>query len=492
MEDKSNTAPALGDLSEAQRRQAMTRFAVLRPYLEGDGPLAQTARDAGVPIRTAERWLTRYRRDGLAGLTRHIRDDAGTHRLPPDLVTLIEGMGLKKPRLSAALIHRRVAKLARAEGWTVPSYGTVHAILAQLDPAMVSLALDGSATFRDRYELIHRHRAETPNAIWQVDHTMLDILILDEASKPVRPWLTVILDDHSRAVASTLAFIGAPSVLNTCLALRHAIWRKADPVWPVCGVPDMLYVDHGSDFTSHQLDQVAAALRFQIVYSATGRPQGRGKVERLFGTVNTELLPDLPGHLVGATPTTAPRLSLAELDRAVGAFIAGTYNTRVHSETDAAPLAAWRGAGFLPRLPDSLEELDLLLVMHARPRVVQRDGIHFEGLRYISPTLASHVREPVTIRYDPRDLSEIRVFHRNQFLCRAVSEEHAAKTVTLKDIAAARRAHRRALRTVINERVARVTDFLPGHADLSQQAPVAEQSTQPARIKLRLYEEDGR
>ena len=69
------------------------------------------------------------------------------------------------------------------------------------------------------------------------------------------------------------------------------------------------------------------------------------KVERLFGTVNAELLPDLPRHLVGATAATAPRLSLAELDRAVGAFIAGTYNTRVHSETDEAPLEAWLGAG---------------------------------------------------------------------------------------------------------------------------------------------------
>jgi putative transposase len=58
---------------------------------------------------------------------------------------------------------------------------------------------------------------------------------------------------------------------------------------------------------------------------AVGRPQGRGKVERLFGTLTTELLPDLPGHLVGGRPATPPRLSLAELDRAVDAFIAGTY-----------------------------------------------------------------------------------------------------------------------------------------------------------------------
>jgi hypothetical protein len=40
------------------------------------------------------------------------------------------------------------------------------------------------------------------------------------------------------------------------------------------------------------------------------------------------------------------------------------------------PLDAWQGKGFLPRLPENLEELDLLLVMHAKPRTVQRDGIH--------------------------------------------------------------------------------------------------------------------
>jgi putative transposase len=38
-----------------------------------------------------------------------------------------------------------------------------------------------------------------------------------------------VVDDHSRAVAGYLVFLGAPCVLNTCLALRHAIWRKADP-----------------------------------------------------------------------------------------------------------------------------------------------------------------------------------------------------------------------------------------------------------------------
>jgi putative transposase len=212
---------------------------------------------------------------------------------------------------------------------------------------------------------------------------------------------------------------------------------------------------------------VAASLRFRLVYSAVARPQGRGKIERLFGTLNTELLPELPGYLVDGKATTPPSLSLAELDQAITTYITHTYHGRVHREINQTPRDAWCGKGFLPRLPDTLEALDLLLVMHAKSRTVRRDGIHFQGLRYSHPTLAPFVGDAVTIRYDPRDVSEIRVFHHNRFLCRAVSDDHAGESVTLKDIQAARRLHRRALRTTIRERVARVADFLP----VQQQKP---------------------
>jgi putative transposase len=69
----------------------------------------------------------------------------------------------------------------------------------------------------------------------------------------------------------------------------------------------------------------------------------------------------------------------------------------------------------------------------------------------------------VTIRYDPRDLGEIRVFHRNRFLCRAISGEYAGQPLTLKDIQTARAAHRRALRGQLAERRAAVAEYLPRH-----------------------------
>jgi transposase InsO family protein len=253
----------LTGLSEARRREAMARVSTLRPHLEDGATLAAAARHSGAPLRTAERWLARYRRDGLVGLARPTQRDAGVRRLSTELVALIEGLGLMKPPTSAACIHRRIVAIAGREGWRAPSYATVAAILARLDPAMVALAHDGLSSFRDRFELIHRHRAGGLNAIWQCDHTLLGILIIDEAGKPVRPWLTTGLDDYSRALAGYCAFLGSPSALQTSLALRQALWSKAEPEWPVCGVPDILYVDHGTDFTSAHLDQVAAAVGFR-------------------------------------------------------------------------------------------------------------------------------------------------------------------------------------------------------------------------------------
>ena len=467
--------------------EAMRRFAVLRPHIEEGVSLTSAARAADVPVRTVQRWLSRYRAFGLEGLKRRVRSDAQKHKLHDDLVRLIEGLALRKPRLSIAGIHRRVTAAAKAQDWHAPSYSTVYTLIHGLDPAMVTLAQEGAAAYRDRYELVYRHRATAPNAMWQADHTMLDILILDANGTAVRPWLTVIMDDHSRAIAGYLVFLGAPSALQTSLALRQAIWRKQNPDWPVCGIPEVLYVDHGSDFTSEHLDQAAAALRFQIIYSAVARPQGRGKIERFFGTVNTELLSDLPGCLADGKSAIRPKLSLTDLDATIGAWIINTYNARTHSEIGTSPASCWCGKGWLPQMPDSLEDLDLLLVMVAKPRTVRRDGVHFQGLRFMSPLLAPYVGEAVTIRYDPRDLTEICVFHKNRFLCRAISPEHAHETVTLKDIQTARSAHRRALRNQINERVRAVAEFL---ADGKKRTQPPAKPVQTRQTKLRTYETD--
>jgi Mu transposase, C-terminal len=212
-----------------------------------------------------------------------------------------------------------------------------------------------------------------------------------------------------------------PSSLHTSLALRQAIWRKEDPRWIVCGIPDVLYTDHGSDFTSHHQEQVSADLKIRLVFSLPGKPRGRGRIERFFSTVNEMFLCELEGYApAGGAVRGKPILTLSEFDARFRSFLLCVYHHRECSETKTPPVERWEANGFLPRMPDSLEQLDLLLIQVAKARQVRIDGINFQSLRYISATLAAYVGETVTLRFDPRDMAEIRVFHNERFLCRAV------------------------------------------------------------------------
>jgi putative transposase len=112
MEQEQARGPALAACTEAQRQQAMARFAVLRSHIEEGIPLSEVAREAAVPLRSLQRWLARYRAAGLVGLARAQRSDTGTRKLPAELVAVIEGMALRKPRPSIATMHRRITALA--------------------------------------------------------------------------------------------------------------------------------------------------------------------------------------------------------------------------------------------------------------------------------------------------------------------------------------------------------------------------------------------
>ena len=441
----------LNGLSEAERALAFERFELLRPALDEGVPLARVARDRGIALRTAQRWAGQYRRDGLAGLVRKGRSDRGKRHLSDTLQQAIEGLALKKPPLSAAAIHRQAVILAERLGETPPTYRIVYAVIRDLAPALVTLAHEGTKAYSEAFDLIHRHEATGPNAVWQADHTELDIVLKDGRGRPEKPWLTVILDDYSRAVAGYALFFGSPSAIQTALALRQAIWRKGRPGWQVCGIPGILYSDHGSDFTSHHLEQVAADLKIRLINSMAGRPRGRGKIERFFESVSQVLLPRLPGYApAGASPNAG--LTLAGLAAELERFLVDEYHNEPHTTTGFKPQERWVSGGFLPRMPESLEQLDLLLLTVPKTRRVHPDGIRFSGLRYIDPTLAAYVGEEVLLRYDPRDITEVRVFHEGRFVCRAVCQELAGETVPLREVIRARERRRRELRRTIQDR----------------------------------------
>ncbi len=455
----------LSACSEEERQHAMERFRIIQPFIEGKGFLNQIASDTGIPLPTLNRWVKIYRKNGLAGLIRKRRSDRGKHRIVPDeLKLLIEGLALQSPPRSITSIHRQIITIAKEKSWLIPSYKTVANIINRIDPGLRTLALKGEKVYKNQYDLIYRRESSRPNEIWQADHSLLDIWIFDEQGNPARPWLTIIMDDYSRAVAGYYLSCESPSILRTALTLRQAISRKANPHWQIQGIPDKFYTDNGSDFTSKHLEQVSADIKMQLVFSIPGQPRGRGKIERFFETVNQLLLSNLSGYNPnGQFPEGGPVLTLKQLETLFMNWLILEYNSRKHGETGMPPMVRWKNNAFLPRLPESTEQLDLLLLTVSKSRRVRTDGIHFQNYRYMSHLLSAYVGEDVMIRYDPRDMAEIRVFYDNKFLCIANCQELSEETVSLKEVISARNKRRRELKKILSNRKQIIEKYIEVH-----------------------------
>jgi putative transposase len=215
-------------------------------------------------------------------------------------------------------------------------------------------------------------------------------------------------------------------------------------------------------------------------------------MERFFETLTQLFLPRFPGFCPQGSGVREAKLTLHDLARELEAFLLTEYHVTPHSTTKEPPQARWEAGGFLPQMPASLEQLDLLLLTVPKTRKVHTDGIQFMGLRYIDPTLAAYVGESVLLRYDPRDMAEVRVFHHDRFLCRAICQELAGQTVTLREIISARNRRRRELRQTLEERRRTVDALLEAKRWEAPSAQPADPSPQPAPqpIKLKRYFHD--
>lgn len=312
-------------------------------------------------------------------------------------------------------------------------------------------------------------------------------MLINQRGHPQRPWLTIIFDDYSRGIAGYEISFSAPSAAKTSLGLRTAIWTKKEPAWTICGIPAVLYTDHGSDFTSSHIEQVCIDLKINLIFSNIGEPRGRGKIERFFLTLNQLFLCELPGYIKNQKST--PQIILSDFDALIRKFII-EYNQSEHSQIGMSPKQRWEQNGFLPQIPERLENLDLLLLTIRKPRKVMRDGIHFQGLLYLDSVLADYVGETVIIRYDPADMTSIRIFYNNDFLCQPVCQNLSNQSVGLKEIQMARLARKRELRTQIKQRLSLVDAILNNKEHSIQNISNNNEEQPILNNKLKIYESD--
>jgi len=433
------------NLSEQVWAKAKRRAAVIAPLASADRVSAAAARAAGETLGLSERsiysLLRRYRRSGglLASLAPQLppggRGKARLSSLAEHIVAeAIRDEYLTRQKKRAEAVVRTVRERARANGIAPPSPNTVRARIRAVREDLAARRREGgqsSASRRLEPAAGMTPMTEHPMAVLQMDHTLVDLVLVDEASRqPIgRPWLTVAIDVMSRCIAGFLVSFDPPSATSVGLCLAHAALPKAAYLsrlgiqgldWPVDGRPGRLFLDNGPEFHSTALTRGCEQHGIALEYRPVATPHFGGIIERLVGTLMT-MVHELPGTTFSNPAErgdydsdAAACLTLTELESWLALAITGRYHHEVHDGIQEPPLAHWRrgvaAAGPPPAVADPCVFLiDFLPVLRRR---VTRQGVRVDHIIYYSDALRPWIaaRDSLgsfLIRRDPRDLSRI-------------------------------------------------------------------------------------
>ncbi|MCA1679704.1 MAG: DDE-type integrase/transposase/recombinase [Actinobacteria bacterium] len=343
----------------ARERGRLVRALAEREHLDPSGRWVRVTRN------TLDRWIRAYREGGFDALVPAPRRAANGM---PERLELAVALRREQPARTAAQIHRIIVE---AEG-AAPSARTIQRHLKA-----AGLPWKGSAGAR----ALGRFEAEHRNELWTGD--ALHGPLIDGR----RSFLFCFLDDHSRLLVG-YRWAAREDVLNASRALRVGMAAR--------GLPKAVYVDNGSPFVSGQLLRACAVLGIGLIHSTPGRPEGRGKIERVFRTVREQLLVELEDR---------PPASLEDLNRIFQSWVEQVYHRRVHTETGQTPLERFLAAG-PPALP---VELALTGAFRwSERRTVSKTGtVGMHGNTYeVDPELAGC---QVDLVFDPLELADVAV-----------------------------------------------------------------------------------
>ena len=331
---------------------------------------------------TLDRWIRRYRAGGFDALSPSIRQPGA--RIDGQVFDLAAALKRENPGRTAAQVMRI---LRASTGWS-PSESTLLRHFHRLE-------LMGPAAGQD--VAFGRFEADAPNERWVGD------ALHGPKIAGRKTYLFAFLDDHSRlAVGYRFGF--AEDTVRLAAALQPALASR--------GVPGQAYVDNGSAFVDAWLLRACGKLGIRLVHSTPHRPQGRGKIERFFRTVNEQFLVEVTDSTADevAGQNLTPAAALLALNGLFTAWVETCYHQHRHSETGQTPLERWRAgwdrAGHPPAIP-AAGALTEAFLWSALRTVTKTATVSLHGNTYqVEPALAGRRVELV---FSPFDLEHIDV-----------------------------------------------------------------------------------
>lgn len=436
------TAPndlGLSRYTEAEYAEALRRQTLLH----------SESATATVSARTLRRWNTCQaiaRANGdheILALVPHIAARGNrTARLSEEQIDLMDRVIDEHWRNSKAInyktCHRHLVVVCSQENVTTPSYPTLIKHIKSQTTNHDTRIREGKrlAYQKDAFvDVMHYHtpiHGSRPFQYVHIDHTELDIeLISSRTSKNLgRPWLSLAVDAYTRRIVGMFLSYDPPSYHSVMMVVRDIVRRFKR-------LPELVFVDNGSDFRSDAFKSFLKAMGCHLRFRPSGNPRHGTVLERMFGRLNVDYIHGLAGNtkatkhvrMVSGShlPKNLAEWTLEPLYYGVEYWATEYYDQEQHPVLGESPREA-----FLRGLRESGSREHLHIQFNRDFLIATCPPVDREGLRRVHPQRGVKVNERLyhnpafqsfqvagqrlPVRYDPWDASSVYVRVKDQWV----------------------------------------------------------------------------
>lgn len=314
---------------------------------------------------------------------------------------------------------------------------TMYKIFERISTKVVERMRFGTKSI-NKYEEVNRGFANKealyPLHLVEIDHTRMDIEVIDEKNGVVigRPWITLGVDVYSRVVWCMYISFEPPSANRVRKAIQQGVLFKNTKEqygtynnWEVFGIPYSIQFDNGPEFYNLAIRRlVDETLKSNIRFRPIATPRYGGTIERLIGTINTQVLHNLHGTTKSNIfqkgeydSSENALLSLENVKEILTKYITDIYHFQKHEGLPIdcnSPIARFYEGLKKSGLPDFIEpedeDLFKVSLLPSLSKPYTRDGIRIDNRIYRSNSL-SHLIDKrevkYIVKYDIDDISYI-------------------------------------------------------------------------------------
>ena len=239
-----------------------------------------------------------------------------------------------------------------------------------------------------------------------------------------RPLLSLLIDEAKDKVLAWHFTFAKPSRAVDACVLRNCVRSFG-------ALPEEIFTDHGSDFTSVYVRSVLASERVTLSFREKGKSQAGSEVERIFGEFMRTWLCQRDGNIVDKHAARAidgkfsakkhALLKPEDLIREFEEFINFREGKLVGTKTETINKSfenSVRTFGCVGRKVSFNENFIVATAVDVRDYTIERNSIKIDGIRYSNALLKDARRAKVKfdVRIEPENPYVVYAFVKNKWI----------------------------------------------------------------------------